>query len=161
MNATHEDFVWEDGNVRSLYNTIMQGENVFSFSISVVPKTIKEFFEKTGTTVDDYDCLAFHQANRFITKMLAMKLKVNMDRIPLCLDRYGNSSAPAIPLVMCDKYGTASDDQYLHFLMCGFGVGLSWGVCSAWVHTDDIYPIIESDEIFEEGVINAPSDFIK
>jgi 3-oxoacyl-[acyl-carrier-protein] synthase-3 len=161
MNATHEDFVWEDGNVRSLYNTIMQGENVFSFSISVVPKTIKEFFEKTGTTVDDYDCLAFHQANRFITKMLAMKLKVNMDRIPLCLDRYGNSSAPAIPLVMCDKYGTASDDQYLHFLMCGFGVGLSWGVCSAWVHTDDIYPIIESDEIFEEGIINAPSDFIK
>jgi 3-oxoacyl-[acyl-carrier-protein] synthase-3 len=45
--------------------------------------------------------------------------------------------------------------------MCGFGVGLSWGVCSANINVDDIYPIVETDEIFEEGIINSPADYSK
>ncbi len=160
MNAPHDDFVWPDGNVRSLYNTIMQGEDVFSFTITDVPKTIKEFLKTTETTVEDYDCFAFHQANKFISQMLCKKLKINPDKMPLCLDRYGNPSAPAIPLVMCDTYGQSQEDHNVRFLMCGFGVGLSWGVCSATINVKDIMPIIETDEIFEEGIINSPEDLI-
>lgn len=160
MNATHEDFLWSDGNTRNLYNTIMQGENVFSFTISEVPKTIKEFLQITNTIVDDYDCFAFHQANQFIMKMIAKKIKVDFAKIPLCLDRYGNPSAPAIPLVICDTYGNINDEKNTRFLMCGFGVGLSWGVCSTIINNSDIFPIIESDEIFTEGIINSPNDFL-
>lgn len=159
MNAPKDDFVWPDGNVRSLYNTIMQGEDVFAFTISDVPRTVKEFLDKTGTTIDDYDCLAFHQANQFISKMLCKKLKADPAKMPIALDRYGNPSAPAVPLVMCDAYGESSEDANLKFLMCGFGVGLSWGVCAAMVNIKDIYPIIETDEIFEEGIINSPDEF--
>ena len=161
IDATHEDFVWSDGNIRSLYNTIMQGEDVFAFTISAVPKTVKEFLAYTETTVDDYDCLAFHQANKFITQMLCKKLKVDSSKMPICLDRYGNPSAPAIPMVICDKYGMEDDDKDVRFLMCGFGVGLSWGVCSATINTKDILPIIETDCIFDEGIINCPEDFSK
>lgn len=161
LNATTEDFTWPDGNVRTLYNTTMQGEDVFAFTISAVPRTIKEFFEKTNTTVEDYDCLAFHQANRFISHMLCKKLKTSPDKMPLCLDRFGNPSAPAIPMVMCDAYGADKEDKELNFLMCGFGVGLSWGVCSAKVNVKDILPMIETDEFFEEGIINSPEDFFK
>lgn len=161
MNATHEEFVWADGNVRTLYNTTMQGEEVFAFTISDVPRTVKQFLAETGTTIDDYDCLAFHQANQFIQKMLVKKLKTTSENMPLCLDRYGNPSAPAIPLVMCDQYGNDTSSRDLRFLMCGFGVGLSWGVSSAIVNSDDILPIIETDELFEEGIINSPEDFFK
>ena len=161
LNATTESFTWPDGNVRTLYNTIMQGEDVFAFTISAVPRTIKEFWAKTGTTVEDYDCLAFHQANQFISKMLCKKLKVEPTKMPLCLDRFGNPSAPAIPMVICDAYGKDEEDKELNFLMCGFGVGLSWGVCSAKVNVKDILPIIETDEVFEEGIINCPKDFLK
>ena len=161
LNATTEDFVWPDGNTRTLYNTTMQGEDVFAFTISAVPRTIKEFFAKTETTVDDYDCLAFHQANQFISQMLCKKLKATPEKMPLCLDRFGNTSAQAIPMVMCDTYGESNDDKELNFLMCGFGVGLSWGVCSAKVNVKDILPMIETDEIFEEGIINSPEDFFK
>ena len=161
LNATTEDFVWPDGNTRTLYNTTMQGEDVFAFTISAVPRTVKEFFAKTETTVEDYDCLAFHQANKFISQMLCKKLKVAPEKMPLCLDRYGNPSAPAIPMVMCDAYGENNEDKELNFLMCGFGVGLSWGVCSAKVNVKDILTIIETDEIFEEGIINSPEDFFK
>lgn len=161
LNASTEDIIWPDGNVRTLYNTIMQGEDVFAFTISAVPKTIKEFLKLTSTTIDDYDCLAFHQANQFIQKMLCKKLKTDPSRMPLCLDRYGNPSAPAIPLVMCDVFGQAEKGEVVRFLMCGFGVGLSWGVCSASINTADILPVIETDEVFEEGIINSPEDFHK
>lgn len=161
LNASNEDMVWPDGNIRNLYNTIMQGEDVFAFTISAVPKTIKEFLSKTETTVDDYDCLAFHQANQFIQKMLCKKVKCDSAKMPLCLDRFGNPSAPAIPMVICDTYGNDDQNKDIKFLMCGFGVGLSWGVTSATINTNDILPIIETEEIFEEGIINNPDDFKK
>lgn len=161
LNAPHEDMIWPDGNIRNLYNTVMQGEDVFAFTISEVPKSIKEFLSKTDTAIEDYDCLAFHQANRFIQKMLCKKLKCDTSKMPLCLDRFGNPSAPAIPIVICDTYGNDNEDTEIKFLMCGFGVGLSWGVVSATISSSDILPIIVTEEIFEEGIINCPEDFKK
>ena len=158
MSPTHEPMVWADGNTRTLYNTNMNGTDVFSFTITEVPKAIKDFLERTNTTTDDYDCIALHQANKFIHKQLSKKLKVSMDKMPLCLDRYGNTSAPAIPLLLCDAFGNDEEDKKIRVLMCGFGVGLSWGVLSAEINTNRIYPIIESDELFEEGIINSPED---
>ena len=161
MNASHNDILFDDGNTRTLYNTIMQGENVFSFSITDVPRTIKEFFAHTNTSVEDYDCFALHQANKFILQTIAKKFKIEESKLPVSLDRYGNTSAAAIPLLLCDAFGDDNDDKALRILMCGFGVGLSWGVCSAVINIKDILPIIESDDIFVEGIINSETDFLK
>ena len=155
MEAPREDAVWPDGNIRNLYNTYMNGTDVFSFTISDVPVAIRDFMEKTGTGVDDYDCFAFHQANQYISKQLAKKIKIPMEKMPLCIDRYGNTSAPAVTMALCDRYGDASSEQ-VRTMFCCFGVGLSWGVASAEISADDILPIVETDELFEEGVINAP-----
>lgn len=161
LNPSKQEFVFEDGNTRSMYNVYMQGENVFSFTISEVPRTVKEFFAKTETSVDNYDCFVFHQANRFILQMIAKKLKVDFSKFPLCLDRYGNTSGPSVPITICDKYGKDASDSEVNVLMSSFGVGLSWGVCSAKINVQDIYPIIETDEIFTEGIINSPDDFLR
>lgn len=155
MDAPHDEFVAEDGSVRTLYNTVMQGENVFAFTISDVPRTIKEFLNTSQTVIDDYDCLAFHQANQFIHKMLAKKLKADSKKMPISLDRYGNTSAAAIPLTLCDAYGSCADAKDVNTLCCGFGVGLSWGCASFSFNTDDVFPIIETSDYYKEGVINS------
>ncbi len=155
MNAPREVALWSDGNERTLHNIFMNGTDVFSFSISDVPKAIKDFMSKTETGVEDYDCFALHQANGFIHKQLSKKLKIPMNKIPVSLDRYGNTSAPAVPLTLCDAYGDVKG-QRIKTLMCGFGVGLSWGVASTELSTDDIYGIEETDDWFEEGYITAP-----
>ena len=157
IDPPQKDIVWEDGNIRNLYNTHMNGVDVFSFTITKVPKTIKEYLKITNNTVDDYDVIALHQANYFIHQQLAKKLKISLDKIPVCLDRYGNTSAPAIPILLCDKYG-GKNDKMIKVLMCGFGVGLSWGVMEAELNVGDIFPVIETDEYFEEGIINCPDD---
>lgn len=155
---SHEPMLWADGNVRTLYNTNMNGTDVFSFTVTKVPKTIKEFLKNTNQQVDQFDCLAFHQANQFIQQQLSKKLKADLKKMPMCLDRYGNTSAPAIPLLLSDVYGDSEEDREVNVLMCGFGVGLSWGVMSAKINTSDIFPMIETDEYFAEGVIHSPED---
>ena len=75
--------------------------------------------------------------------------------MPLCLERYGNTSAPAVALALCDAYGSYNK-KTVRVMFCCFGVGLSWGVASATIDIKDIYPVIETDDIFEEGIINEP-----
>lgn len=155
MDAPLKDELWPDGNIRNLYNTYMNGTDVFSFTISEVPAAIRDFIAKTEVGVEQYDCFAFHQANQYILKQLSKKFKIPMEKIPLCMDRYGNTSAPAVTMALCDRYGDIRGEN-IRTMFCCFGVGLSWGVASAAISADDIFPIIETDELFEEGIINKP-----
>lgn len=148
---------WSDGSRKSLYNLHMNGAQVFNFTISDVPESIADFWQKSGSSVDDFDAFIFHQANSFIHKQLARKLAIPPEKMPLSMDRYGNTSAASLPLTLCDHFGN-SESGSARVLMCGFGVGLSWGVVAANIECGSVLPIIESDEIFQEGLINGPED---
>lgn len=157
LNASREVQVCADGNKRSLHNSFMQGTSVFTFTISDVPRAIKDFLSQTETSVDEYDCFAFHQANLYILKQIAKKLKIPMEKMPLTLEKYGNTSGASQVISLCDAYGSV-EGQKIKTMFCGFGVGLSWGVSSAILDSSDILPIIEDDTYFSEGVINSVLD---
>ena len=152
MNPPRERFKCNDGIERTLYDIYMEGTSVFSFSISDVPKALKDYLEHTQTSTDDYDVFLFHQANQFIIKQLTKKLKLPLDKVPISLDRYGNTGGISIPLTLCDRYGEA-DEGHVRALMSGFGIGLSWGVTSATLDTARIYPIIKTRDYYVEGRI--------
>lgn len=158
LNPPDEVFDCKDGNPRSLYNSFIQGTAVFTFTIFDVPKVIKDFFAQTGTTAEDYDSFAFHQANLFILKQIAKKTKIPMEKMPISLDKYGNTSGASPLISLIDAYGEDTSGAELDTLFCGFGIGVSWGIFSAKISTDDIYPIIEDDSVFEEGVIHSPNE---
>lgn len=150
MNPGHERFMCSDGIERSLYDIFMDGTSVFSFSISDVPQAIMDYLTITETTVSDYNLFLFHQANQFIIKQLIRKLKLTKDQVPLSLDRYGNTGGISIPLTLCDAYGDKSG-EILKALVCGFGIGLSWGVANIEVDADKIYPIVKTDDCYRDG----------
>ena len=144
-----ERSLWGDGNVRSDYEVYMNGTDVFTFSISEVPKLLKEFLVWREKTVADFDCYVFHQANTLILKQLVKKMKMDESKMLNSMERYGNTSVTSIPLVLCDKYGDKTG--LLKALLCGFGVGLSWGVVDTQIDSSHIYPIIETDDFYKEG----------
>ncbi|MGH1433676.1 MAG: 3-oxoacyl-ACP synthase III family protein [Lewinella sp.] len=158
LNPPDDVFECKDGNPRTLYNSFIQGTAVFTFTIFDVPKVIKDFFAATGTTADNYDSFAFHQANLFILKQIAKKTKIPMDKMPISLDKYGNTSGASPLISLIDAYGDDNSGQKLNTLFCGFGIGVSWGIFSAEISTNDIYPILEDDSVFEEGVIHSPNE---
>lgn len=159
LKASEEAMFFSDGNKRTLYNTWMDGAKVFEFTIRDVPQTIKKYMERENTSPDTYDYFIMHQANKYIHKQLQKRLKISPDKMPLCLDRYGNTSAAAIPLTLCDAFGAAECKDECQMLMSGFGVGLSWGVMGTNINCADIYPIIETEECYMEGIINRPEEW--
>ncbi len=152
MNPSAERFICNDGIERSLYDIYMEGTSVFSFSITDVPKAIQDYLEYTKTTSDDYDLFLFHQANQFIIKQLAKKLKLPPEKVPISLDQYGNTGGISIPLTLCVNYGGTNQGTKKLF-MAGFGIGLSWGVASTEIDTDRLFPVIKTRDWYSEGKI--------
>lgn len=158
MNPPREEVVCKDGIKRTLYDPFMMGTSVFTFTVFDVPKAMKDFFKETDTCVDDYDCFAFHQANLYILKQIGKKMKIPAEKMPLTLPTYGNTSGASPIVTLCDTYGNNTDGKDLNVLMSAFGIGLSWGVTTFHINTDDILPVIEDDTWFEEGLINSPAE---
>ena len=124
---------------------------VFNFTIREVPKLIEEYLVETGTEIGDYDDLVLHQANMMILRNVAKRVGMPMEKVPVCLDRYGNTSGCSVPLAIVDKYGMDEEKRTLRLLTSSFGVGLSWGVVGFEISTQDILPITEGNDIYEDN----------
>ena len=157
LHASEDVVMCDDGNERSLMNSFIQGASVFTFTIFDVPRLIKDFWEQSGTTPQDYDCFAFHQANLYILKQIAKKTKIPFERLPITLDRYGNTSGASAIVSLCDVYGGSDEGKVIKVMACGFGIGISLGAASFEINTADILPIMEDDEIYTEGLITHPN----
>lgn len=157
LHASEEVVMCKDGNPRTLMNSFIQGTSVFTFTIFDVPRLIKDFFDLTQTTSDQYDCFAFHQANLYILKQIAKKAKIDFEKMPISLDRYGNTSGASAIVSLCDRYGNDSEKKSVKVMACGFGIGISLGVTSFEINTADILPIFEDDSFYEDGLITDPN----
>ena len=124
---------------------------VFNFTINEVPALLREYVDKIGARIEDYDALVLHQANMMILKNIAKRVGVPMERVPVSLDRFGNTSGASVPLTIVDKYGTAEDSRSLRLLTSGYGVGLSWGIMEVSINTDDILPLTFGKDSFDDG----------
>ena len=83
-------------------STIMQGPDVFTFSIKDAPKTAKEFFKYFSCGADDFDLISIHQANQMIVENVAKRIKASKDKVQISLDRYGNTRGASTALNICD-----------------------------------------------------------
>ena len=124
---------------------------VFNFTISEVPAILNDYLEKTGTRIEEYDDLVLHQANMMILKNIAKRVGMPMEKVPVSLDRVGNTSGCSVPLTIVDKYGTSDDDKEVNLLTSSFGIGLSWGVIGFKIHVKDILPLTEGAEPYDDG----------
>lgn len=145
-----ERTVWGDGNIRSDYDGYINGPDVFSFSIREAPRIIKRFLESHQGKPEHFDALVLHQANLLILKQIAKKSGFPLDRVPMSLDRFGNTSSASIPLTICDSFA-GRGPMSLELLACGYGVGLSWGVMNLRVDSTALLPIIHTDETYSDG----------
>lgn len=105
----------------------MDGQEVFKFAVRQVPAGISEVLQKNGLSVDDIDYFILHQANRRIVEAVAKRMKVEIEKFPMNLQEYGNTSSASIPLLLdeLNRQGKLKKGQKLIF--AGFGAGLSWG----------------------------------
>lgn len=144
-------FIWKDGLEHTIYDSIMDGVGVFSFSTGKAPKIIGEFLEENGETLNEYSKVVLHQANIFIIKRIVKLLGADAQKFPISLGDYGNTASCSIPLTIVDTFGEDRGAKPQKLLLAGFGAGLAWGVVSVHLSPKDVLPLYESDEVYEEG----------
>ncbi len=94
----------------------------------------------------------FHQANRFIIRQLAKKLKLPPEKVPVSLDRYGNTGGISVPITLCANCA-GKETGTRRLFMAGFGIGLSWGVTDAVIDMEHVFPVVKTSDWFKEGKI--------
>jgi 3-oxoacyl-[acyl-carrier-protein] synthase-3 len=114
-----------DNIFRSENDLHMDGMQVFNFSISKVPPLINESLINMNWTDNDVSHYFFHQANEFMVKYLRKKLNNQSEKSPICVKEYGNTGPASIPLTITALFHEKNTIN--NAVMCGFGVGLSWG----------------------------------
>ena len=124
---TLEEKLYPDGSIRSDEQGFMDGEAVFNFTITDVPKDIKNTLEEAAKTWDDITFFIPHQANKFITNHIAKKFKIPENKVLYSIEKYGNTSSVSIPLTLVDHFQNELIENNITVLLSGFGVGLSWG----------------------------------
>ena len=107
----------------------MDGQEVYKFAVRQVPACINEALEKAGLTVDDIDHFVLHQANIRIIEAVAKRLKVDISKFPVNLDRVANMSAATIPVLLDELNREGKLHKGDKIVLSGFGAGLTYGAC--------------------------------
>lgn len=118
------------GIKRAGLNLALNGLDVFNFSVTEVPASLKEFLAKTEKQPDDFDYFIMHQANKLMNETIRKKIGFPIEKVPYSISKYGNTSSASIPLTMVSELKDNIVQHETEFLLAGFGVGLSWGIAS-------------------------------
>lgn len=116
-----------EGRTYNRLQVRMKGMDVFSFGISTAPKSVKKLADKFGFDYLSHDYYVFHQANMKMNNMIMKKLKLDVEKVPTCMHKFGNTSSASIPLTIVTQLQGKFENKPTKFICCGFGVGLSWG----------------------------------
>ena len=107
----------------------MDGREVYKFATRQVPACIEEAVKKAGLTVQDIDLFILHQANMRILETIGRRLNIGMDKIPSNVDRVGNMSSAAIPVLLDELNKNGKLHRGQKIVLSGFGAGLTYGAC--------------------------------
>ncbi len=106
-----------------------EGATVFKFAVTNMADVSAEIMERNKLTADDISYLVPHQANKRIIDATANRMGVGPEKVLVNIERYGNTTAATIPLVLWDfeKQFKKGDN----IIMAAFGGGFTWG--SLWL----------------------------
>ena len=131
-----------DGNRTHAGNLVMNGADVFNFTLREVPGALLSVMRHAGYAPETTDALVLHQANHFILKTLGAKVGFAETQVPMAaFEKYGNQSSASIPCALIEAYADRLSAETLKVVGCGFGVGLSWGAFAGEIGPLTVAPI--------------------
>jgi len=117
----------EFNGFRSDNHLYMNGPAIFNFTLETVPKLVDDVLKKNGLDRDEIDYFIFHQANKYIIDYLREKIGIPEKKFFSNILLTGNTGSTTIPLALKESIDNHSISPESTVLLCGFGVGYSWG----------------------------------
>lgn len=128
----------DDGCIRNLEQLYMDGPAVFHFAVYKIPDIIKTAMQKMKLTIDDFDLVLLHQANKTMVDLIYRAINAPQEKRFYFLEDVGNSSGASLPTLLAHAWRERVIKPGSRTLLSAFGGGLSWGVASIkWPYDAD------------------------
>ncbi|MGD0339261.1 MAG: beta-ketoacyl-ACP synthase III [Bacteroidota bacterium] len=119
--ATHETV---DKGWHYLYQ---DGKSVFKIAVVGMADVSEEILKRNKLTGADIDWLVPHQANMRILTATAERMGLEMSKVMVNIDRYGNTTAATIPLCLSEWWQNGKLRKGQRIIISSFGAGWTWG----------------------------------
>lgn len=134
----------ESGFWRSAMDLTLDGPAVLSFSTQRIPPAVERLLGYSEISKEQIDYFVFHQANRMINETIRKKLGLPVEKVPSTLSDFGNTSGASLPVTMTARLHETLNQSRTRLLLCGFGIGLSWGSAIVDIESARFPDLIES-----------------
>ncbi len=125
VGRTNGNFL--NGKTPEFGYTYMDGREVFKFAVKKIPECVDEILEESGESIDEIRYFVLHQANRRIIEAAARRLKQPIEKFPMNIESYGNTSSASIPILLDEINHKGMLKRGDKIIIAGFGAGLTWG----------------------------------
>jgi 3-oxoacyl-[acyl-carrier-protein] synthase-3 len=102
-----------------------EGAAVYKFAVTNMAEVTAQIAERNNLSPKDITWLVPHQANKRIIDATAQRIGITEDRIMMNIERYGNTTAGTIPLLLWDYEKKLKKGDNL--ILAAFGGGFTWG----------------------------------
>jgi 3-oxoacyl-[acyl-carrier-protein] synthase-3 len=102
-----------------------EGAAVYKFAVTNMAEAAAEIAKRNNLTAETIDWLVPHQANKRIIDATAQRIGITDDKVMMNIERYGNTTAGTIPLLLWDYEKKLKKGDNL--IMAAFGGGFTWG----------------------------------
>jgi 3-oxoacyl-[acyl-carrier-protein] synthase-3 len=105
----------------------MDGRELFKFAVTKLPKCARELCTEANVSMEEISWFLAHQANQRINVYVRDQLGVSPEKMPMNIDRFGNTSAGTLPILIdeCTREGKLKKGE-LNMLLA-LGAGIHWG----------------------------------
>lgn len=100
------------------------GRSVFTFATEKVPVQMQHILTKNHLDATTIDAVICHQANLRIIEKISQTLGIPMQKFPINVVQYGNTSSAGIPMALDQLKRDAQAPKKI--LLTGFGAGLDY-----------------------------------
>jgi len=101
------------------------GREIFRRAVKGMALETGIVLDKLGLSNDDIDMVIPHQANLRIIESLAKHLSVDMSKVEVNIQNYGNTSAATIPVALVEALEAGRVKPNSRILLAAFGAGLT------------------------------------
>lgn len=109
---------------------LMKSREVYTFAVGSIASGIEKAAAATGIAPGETDYFFLHQANLRIIETARKKLGLPQEKFPVNIEKYGNTSAVSIPLLLDEWNRAGRLHPGQHLVLCAFGAGLTTGTAA-------------------------------
>jgi 3-oxoacyl-[acyl-carrier-protein] synthase III len=114
---------------KKMHFVTQEGQTVFKHAVVNMAEVSAEIMAKNNLTANDIAWLAPHQANKRICEATANRMGLDLSKMMMNIERYGNTTAGTIPLLLWDYEKQLKKGD--NIILSAFGGGFTWG--SVWI----------------------------